>query len=97
MGTKLRDLIKGVKFKNPMKASDLTKLAFVFWLLMATNIIHQVGHLSEVGNFTLYILWKIITHEKINLPMLIINHLFRCWNQRRVSLPYMQDHLPDYS
>lgn len=62
MGTKLRDLTKGVKFKNPMKASDLTKLAFVFWLLMATNIVHQVGHLSEVGNFTLYILWKIITH-----------------------------------
>lgn len=38
----------GTILTNPMKAQDLTKMALVFWLVIGTSILPQVGHHSEV-------------------------------------------------
>lgn len=51
------------------------------------NRLPQEAHLNQIVNFCLYILWNIATHQRINLPLLIFKHHFRCWN--RVCLPYV--------
>lgn len=40
-----------VKFKNSMKIRNLTCMALVLWQIMATNMLPQVGHPNEIGNF----------------------------------------------
>lgn len=85
IGTVLKE---GVKFKN-LVTKDLTRLAF-FLKIMVSNILPQVGHLYEIENFRLYVLWNIITPQKINLPILMHNHLFRHRNKIRAFLPYVR-------
>lgn len=71
---------EGLKFKNHVKTKDLTQLAVVFWQIMTTNILPQAGHVNEIWKFGLYVLWNIIAYKKINLSVIIPNHLFGCQN-----------------
>lgn len=47
----------GVKYKNLVNTRDLTPIAFTFWQVMVTNIHPQRGHLNDVSNFGVYLLW----------------------------------------
>lgn len=70
-----------------VKAWDLTKMTLVFWQIMPTNILPQVGHRSELSSYAMYTLWRILAAQRINLSSLIVNHMWRCQNQKRVCYP----------
>lgn len=70
--------------KNAVKERELLWMAFIFWQIVTSNIIPQVGHLNELSTFVLYTLWK------IHLPFLIFNHINQCRNQRRAYLLYVR-------
>lgn len=88
VGTILKE---GLNFKNTMKTKDHTHLALVLWQIMEPNILSHVGHLIEIENFGLYVLWNTFIH-KLNLDLIFHNNLFRC--QSRAYLP-MLDSLLD--
>lgn len=71
---------------NPMKASDLTKMVPMFWQVVATNIFPQVSHHSELSSYVICTLCKIVTGRMINLPSLILNHIWMCQSQKTSSL-----------
>lgn len=55
---------------------------------MLSNILPQTRHTIVLFSFVMYALHGFLMGRKINLPLLILNHLFRCRNQKRASLLY---------
>lgn len=51
---------------NLMRVLDLTKMALVFWQIVATNILTQVGHYSELSSSAVFTLWRILAGRRIN-------------------------------
>lgn len=51
---------------DPMSAQDFMKMAFVFWQVLATNILLQVGYYGEHSYYDVYTLWRILSGRRIN-------------------------------
>lgn len=81
----------GTTLTNTMKAQNLTKMTLVFWQVTRTNILLQVGDHSEPSSYSIFTLWRILFGRKINFPSLILNHMWRCRNQKRACIPSMDD------
>lgn len=60
----------GTILTNPLKAWDVTKIVFVFWQMIGTNILLYVGHHSEFSSYAAYTLRRIIfeTHVEVQEP-----------------------------
>lgn len=76
------------KLQQSGERRELTKLAYIFWQILTTNILPHMGHLNELSTLVAYTLSKIIIKRKIYFPILIFNNLFRCQNARRACLSY---------
>lgn len=60
------------------------------WLMLQANhvnILPQTRHTKELY-FIAYTLHGILTRRKINLLVLILNHVLRCKNKKRANLSY---------
>lgn len=71
----------GVHYQYPIRAKDLTPLAFLWWQILVRNIIPQGGHFNHIGSLEISLLWNIVNRQCINLPILILNHMYQCQNQ----------------
>lgn len=49
----------GTRIRNLVKAHDLTRVAFVFWQVLATSILPQAGHLRELSSYAMFTSWRI--------------------------------------
>lgn len=61
----------GTILTSLMKTHDLTKMAFVFWQVVITNILLHVGHHSELSSYVIYSLWRILNGSWINMYIYI--------------------------
>ncbi|GAV74571.1 hypothetical protein CFOL_v3_18051 [Cephalotus follicularis] len=55
---------------------------------IATHILPKAGGFDEVTHMEAYTMFHIITGQKINVPMLIINHMHAMHNRENARLPY---------
>lgn len=77
-----------VSYKNPMHTNNLTPMAYVVWQIMLSNILPQTRQTTKLSYFAVYTFHGILTGRKINLPLFILNYVFRCKNQKMASLQY---------
>lgn len=68
----------GVSYKNPMYANYLNPMPYVVWQIMSSIIFPQSRHTTDLLYFAVYTLHGILPRRKINLPLFIINYVFRC-------------------
>ncbi|GAV58348.1 hypothetical protein CFOL_v3_01882 [Cephalotus follicularis] len=56
--------------------------------VVATHILPKADGFDEVTHMEAYTMFHIITGQKINVPMLIINHMHAMHNRENARLPY---------
>lgn len=76
-----------LRYKNSVNTKDLTPFSFTIWQIMLSNVLR---HFNAVSSFGIYVLWIFVNQRMINLPIFILHHVFRCRNQGRPGLPYIQ-------
>lgn len=67
---------------KPHDRRSSPQLGFIFWQVLSTHTLLQVGHLNELSIYVVYTLWTILSFRRINLPSIILNHMFCCGTNR---------------